>query len=659
MPAVAQISVNFASRQQIVNDSPLGGEQTNYPSNITSVPPYALTQYLLFNREEIDNGIRDPKNLNYAGGFITADNRINVKHDTLQVLSGVDIENGLYTEFIHSRRKDTGDNYQNFLTSLVRSITLSPNPVDKTSNYIKIDTVPGSRIFSVYSNLGSAGTNSFIMNNNGIIKTIDLLTNTNNISADTVNIYGDVNMSKTLNVINATTLNNNLSVLGNINSGVGFNKFTVDNSGNIVTQGNLYAKGDLRVGITSFTEFSVAAATGNVESVGTLSIGGATSLGSTLGVTGATSLGSTLGVTGATTLDSTLGVTGATSLGSTLGVTGATSLGNTLSVTGATSLGSTLGVTGATTLDSTLGVAGATSLSSTLEVTGATTITGATILSSTLGVAGATSLAGSLGVAGATSLGSTLTVSDETSLDDNLNFTNISKELRRITNIRRINGPDDIFGPSSIYLNDPIAIGDFARNAFQRGMIILYSPPGGNLSRGSDFILTSPSGGWAVCDGRTVTFADQQTITPDLRERFVVGAGFTGNTVNTTNPVAGGGGYNSGDFGGFNTVTLASTEIPPHSHPNTANAASDITKNTGTHSHSESFVVGKGNTGRGQEGEGTGVVNNFNYGNIGVGGGHDHAVTTSVTMTNADNTGGGGAHENRPPYYALVYIIKL
>ena len=23
-----------------------------------------------------------------------------------------------------------------------------------------------------------------------------------------------------------------------------------------------------------------------------------------------------------------------------------------------------------------------------------------------------------------------------------------------------------------------------------------------------------------------------------------------------------------------------------------------------------------------------------------------------------DNTGGGGAHENRPPYYALCYIMK-
>ena len=34
------------------------------------------------------------------------------------------------------------------------------------------------------------------------------------------------------------------------------------------------------------------------------------------------------------------------------------------------------------------------------------------------------------------------------------------------------------------------------------------------------------------------------------------------------------------------------------------------------------------------------------------GGAHTHTLTV-------DNTGGGGAHENRPPYYALAYIMKL
>ena len=29
-----------------------------------------------------------------------------------------------------------------------------------------------------------------------------------------------------------------------------------------------------------------------------------------------------------------------------------------------------------------------------------------------------------------------------------------------------------------------------------------------------------------------------------------------------------------------------------------------------------------------------------------------------ATTFSMDNTGGGGAHENRPPYYALCYIMK-
>jgi microcystin-dependent protein len=28
------------------------------------------------------------------------------------------------------------------------------------------------------------------------------------------------------------------------------------------------------------------------------------------------------------------------------------------------------------------------------------------------------------------------------------------------------------------------------------------------------------------------------------------------------------------------------------------------------------------------------------------------------TSTSIGNTGGGGSHENRPPYYALAYIMK-
>jgi hypothetical protein len=34
------------------------------------------------------------------------------------------------------------------------------------------------------------------------------------------------------------------------------------------------------------------------------------------------------------------------------------------------------------------------------------------------------------------------------------------------------------------------------------------------------------------------------------------------------------------------------------------------------------------------------------------------SVSTGNANPSTNNTGGGGAHENRPPYYALCYIMK-
>lgn len=81
----------------------------------------------------------------------------------------------------------------------------------------------------------------------------------------------------------------------------------------------------------------------------TLGVAGATTLGNTLGVSGATTLGNTLNVGGATTLNNTLGVTGSANLGNTLSVGGATTLNNTLSVdsNGASAGGTRLSVNGA------------------------------------------------------------------------------------------------------------------------------------------------------------------------------------------------------------------------------------------------------------------------------------------------------------------------
>lgn len=133
--------------------------------------------------------------------------------------------------------------------------------------------------------------------------------------------------------------------------------------------------------------------------------------------------------------------------------------------------------------------------------------------------------------------------------------------------------------------------------------------PSGGIIAWSGSIASIPSG-WALCDGNNGT--------PDLRNRFIVGAG-------DTYSVDGTGGSTSHDHGGSTADhTLTVDEIPSHTHTEV--------RNGGT-----------------QAG--------------GSGGGN---VLNDPTTTDTGSTGGDGAHshdissaDHLPPYYALAYIMKL
>src|SRR5690606_9128138 len=165
--------------------------------------------------------------------------------------------------------------------------------------------------------------------------------------------------------------------------------------------------------------------------------------------------------------------------------------------------------------------------------------------------------------------------------------------------------------------------------------------------------------GWILCAGGTVQAADGSTLTvPDLRDRFIVGAG---------------GSYAVGNTGGAAQVTLTVNQIPAHSHSASTSSAGRHTHGVtvgqaGAHKHQvagprasrmggwdqvaggEAFHVGSANRGReaysSEDGAHTHSVT------IHEGGEHTHSVTIG-------NTGGGQPHENRPPYYALCFIMKL
>ena len=132
--------------------------------------------------------------------------------------------------------------------------------------------------------------------------------------------------------------------------------------------------------------------------------------------------------------------------------------------------------------------------------------------------------------------------------------------------------------------------------------------------------------GWLLCDGTNGT--------PDLRNRFIVGAGTD---------------YSVGNTGGSNNVVLTTAQIPSHTHT----ATTTVTSN-GAHTHSYTYY-GRGSlTQRGTGSESYSQSTSSSKGTTGENGSHNHTATTTL-----ENVGSGNAHENRPPYYALAYIMKV
>lgn len=163
--------------------------------------------------------------------------------------------------------------------------------------------------------------------------------------------------------------------------------------------------------------------------------------------------------------------------------------------------------------------------------------------------------------------------------------------------------------------------GKTANDFFPSGGIIIWSGSAASI----------PSG-WLLCNGTSGT--------PDLRDRFVVGAGST---------------YAVGATGGAATITLSTSDIPSHTHTFSATTSTD-----GSHDHDMSFTAATEGSGSYTNTSGFLIpVNDDLYGSVtntsAVQSGGSHSHTVSGTTAAA---GSGGAHENRPPYYALCYIMK-
>jgi len=160
---------------------------------------------------------------------------------------------------------------------------------------------------------------------------------------------------------------------------------------------------------------------------------------------------------------------------------------------------------------------------------------------------------------------------------------------------------------------------------------------------------SSASSGWLLCDGssllRTGTYADLFAVigttfgsadgthfnVPNMKGNFPVG-------VSNTDAD-----YDLGDTGGEKTHTLSVAETPSHDHgTNTGNPSAN-------HNHQYDYA---NRSALSKTGTATAFYQHSGWSGAGTTGqsnDHTHAITAQ---------GGSGAHENRPPFLSLNFIIK-
>jgi hypothetical protein len=205
--------------------------------------------------------------------------------------------------------------------------------------------------------------------------------------------------------------------------------------------------------------------------------------------------------------------------------------------------------------------------------------------------------------------------------------------------------------------------------------------PTGIISLWYGSIANIPSG-WALCNG--------SNNTPDLRNRFVIGAhsdnsGVANTTVTGSSTLTGGSkdaivvshthtfsasattsGQSAGHTHTFSGTTSAMSANASHSHTAT-DSGHTHTQNLGSGASQPGLTTSSSPVGA-QSTTGTGFANisvsstnidhthTYSGTTSGVSGDHTHTLSVSGTTSSA---GSDGTNANLPPYYALAYIMKL
>lgn len=182
---------------------------------------------------------------------------------------------------------------------------------------------------------------------------------------------------------------------------------------------------------------------------------------------------------------------------------------------------------------------------------------------------------------------------------------------------------------------------------------------------------TAPPTGWLKCDGATYNNTDApdlaKLLAPDDKSVFYIDSGhfkvpdLTGRVPvgldGGKSVITSGGASALFKIGGEETHVLTTSEIPAHTH---------TTDSQGTHTHTTD-VQGNHNHGYpnswlsglsyGLSATGSGGVD---WAWMSGAGAHSHTALAAGAHTHSvlANVGGGGAHNNMPPYITMNYIIK-
>ena len=220
--------------------------------------------------------------------------------------------------------------------------------------------------------------------------------------------------------------------------------------------------------------------------------------------------------------------------------------------------------------------------------------TGALIINGGVGIGKSLNVCGTLSVTGVTTLSSTLSVTGIATFNSGINATGI------------------------------VTATSFSGNGI--------TPIGGIIMWSGTIAGISSLTGWALCNGSNGT--------PDLRNRFIVGAHSGGGTGITTSAgpefnVDNGiltDNYIPGNFGGKTAHNLSIAELASHTHTLVPNL--EVPQNSAS---------------------GMTVQAQIFQGDVGNKRTHTIIENPSPIVT---TVGGSKYHENRPPYYALAFIMR-